>query len=108
MPLGLKYIKNFLYEVEKMKKTMKDVSQVKSTEEGVIIEVVDETVDANKVKEVVENCQTGKCDCMSEETKAKVTFMDFRVENGKPVIEIKGEISEEEIKEAVSRSKKEL
>ena len=91
-----------------MKKTMKDVSQVKSTEEGVIIEVVDETVDANKVKEVVENCQTGKCDCMSEETKAKVTFMDFRVENGKPVIEIKGEISEEEIKEAVSRSKKEL
>ena len=91
-----------------MKKTMKDVSQVKSTEEGVIIEVVDETVDANKVKEVVENCQTGKCDCMSEETKAKVTFMDFRVENGKPVIEIKGEVSEEEIKEAVSRSKKEL
>ncbi|WP_297456687.1 hypothetical protein [Persephonella sp.] len=91
-----------------MKKTMKDVSQVKSTEEGVVIEVVDETVDANKVKEVVENCQTGKCDCMSEETKAKVTFMDFRVENGKPVIEIKGEVSEEEIKEAVSRSKKEL
>ena len=91
-----------------MKKIMKDVSQVKSTEEGVVIEVVDETVDANKVKEVVENCQTGKCDCMSEETKAKVTFMDFRLENGKPVIEIKGEVSEEEIKEAVSRSKKEL
>ena len=91
-----------------MKKTMKDVSQVKSTEEGVVIEVVDETVDANKVKEVIENCQTGKCNCMSEETKAKVTFMDFRVENGKTVIEIKGEVSEEEIKEAVSRSKKEL
>ena len=91
-----------------MKKTMKDVSKVKATEEGVVIEVVDETVDANKVKEVVENCQTGKCDCMSEETKAKVQFMDFRVENGKPVIEIKGDVSEEEIKEAVKRSKKEL
>ncbi len=91
-----------------MKKTMKDVSQVKSTEEGVIIEVFDATVDTEKVKEVVENCQTGKCDCMSEETKAKVTFMDFKVENGKPVIEIKGAVSEEEIKKAINRSKKEL
>ncbi len=91
-----------------MKKTMKDVSQVKSTEEGVIIEVIDATVDTEKVKEVVENCQTGKCDCMSEETKAKVTFMDFKVENGKPVIEIKGDVSEEEIKKAINRSKKEL
>ncbi len=91
-----------------MRKTMKDVSQVKSTEEGVIIEVFDETVDTEKVKEVVENCQTGKCDCMSEETKAKVTFMDFKVENGKPVIEIKGDVSEEEIKKAINRSKKEL
>ena len=91
-----------------MSKRMKDVSQVRSTEEGVIIEVIDKTVDAEKVKEVVENCQTGKCDCMSEETKAKVTFMDFRIEDGKPVIEIKGEVSEEEIKEAVKKSKKEL
>ena len=91
-----------------MSKRIKDVSQVRSTEEGVIIEVIDKTVDAEKVKEVVENCQTGKCDCMSEETKAKVTFMDFKIKDGKPVIEIKGEVSEEEIKEAVGRSKKEL
>ncbi|WP_293448303.1 hypothetical protein [Persephonella sp.] len=91
-----------------MSKRMKDVSQVRSTEEGVIIEVIDKTVDAEKVKEVVENCQTGKCDCMSEETKTKVTFMDFKIEDGKPVIEIKGEVSEEEIKEAVKKSKKEL
>ena len=91
-----------------MKKTMKDVSEVKSTKEGVIIEVVDNSVDTEKVKEVVENCQTGKCDCMSETTKQKITFMDFRIKNGKPVIEIKGDVSEEEIKEAVNRSKKEL
>ena len=91
-----------------MKKTMKDVSEVKSTKEGVIIEVVDNSVDTEKVKEVVENCQTGKCDCMSETIKQKITFMDFRIKNGKPVIEIKGDVSEEEIKEAVNRSKKEL
>lgn len=91
-----------------MKKTMKDVSNVKLTEEGVIIEIVDDTVDTQKVQEVVENCQTGKCDCMSEEVKAKVEFIDFRVKNGKPSIEIKGKVSEEEIKEAMNRSKKEL
>ncbi len=104
----VKIHKKFFMYGEKMKKTMKDVSQVKAIEEGVVIEVVDESADTDKIKEVVENCQTGKCDCMSEETKAKVTFMDFRIENGKPVIEIKGDVSEEEIKEAVNRSKKEL
>ena len=91
-----------------MKKTIKDVSKVKSTEEGVIIEVFDETVDSSKVKEVVENCQTGKCDCMSEEMKEKVEFIDFKLNNGKPVIEIKGTVSEKEIKEAMEKSKKEL
>ena len=50
-----------------MKKRMKDVSEIKSTGDGVVIEVVDETVNAQSVKEVVENCQTGKCDCMTEE-----------------------------------------
>ncbi len=90
------------------KRTIKDVSEVKKTEGGVVIEVKDSSVEAQKVKEIVENCQTGKCDCMSEETKQKVTFMDFKAENGKVAIEIKGDLTEEEIKEAMNRSKKEL
>ncbi len=90
------------------KRTIKDVGEVKKTEDGVVIEVKDSSVEAEKVKEIVENCQTGKCDCMSEETKQKVKFMDFRAENGKIAIEIKGDLTEEEIKEAMNRSKKEL
>ncbi len=90
------------------KRTIKDVSQVRKTENGVVIEVKDSSVEAEKVKEIVENCQTGKCDCMSEEIKQKVTFMDFKVESGKVAIEIKGDLTEEEIKKAMERSKKEL
>ncbi len=90
------------------KRTIKDVSEVKKTQDGIVIEVKDDTVEAEKVKEIVENCQTGRCDCMSEEVKQKVTFMDFKAENGKVAIEIKGDLTEEEIKEAMSRSKKEL
>ncbi len=45
---------------------------------------------------------------MTEETKQKVQFINFKAENGKVAIEIKGDLTEEEIKEAMSRSKKEL
>jgi nicotinate-nucleotide pyrophosphorylase len=90
------------------KRTIKDVSVVKKTEDGVVIEVEDNTVEAEKVKEIVDNCQTGKCDCMSDEVKQKVQFMNFKTEKGKVAIEIKGNLTEEEIKEAMGRSKKEL
>lgn len=90
------------------KRTIKDVGKIKKTEDGVIIEIKDDTVEADKVKEIVENCQTGKCDCMSEEVKQKVQFMDFKADKGKIAIEIKGDLKEEEIKEAMARSKKEL
>ncbi|MDQ7055670.1 MAG: hypothetical protein Q9M89_03955 [Persephonella sp.] len=45
---------------------------------------------------------------MSEETKQKVQFIDFKTENGRAKIEIKGDLTEEKIKEAMARSKKEL
>lgn len=85
-------------------KTMKDVSQVKETKDGVIIEVVDENVDSSKVEQVVERCKTGQCSCMSEEMKQRVSFMDFSIKNGKPTIEIKGDITKEDIKEAMQKS----
>ncbi len=90
------------------KRTIKDVSEVRKMKEGVVIEVKDSSVEAQKVKEIVENCQTGRCDCMSEEVKQKVKFIDFKAEKGRVAIEIKGDLTEEEIKEAMSRSKKEL
>ncbi|GAB6078597.1 hypothetical protein [Hydrogenobaculum acidophilum] len=89
------------------KKRLKDVSEVIKTQEGVKIEVK-ENVNAKDVEEIVNNCKTGKCDCMTEQMKAKVSFMDFRIEKGKPVIEIKGDITEEDIKQAMERSQKVL
>jgi len=37
--------------------------------------------------------------------KAKVSFMDFKKENGKLSIEIKGDVTEEDIKASMEKSK---
>jgi len=58
------------------------------------------------VEEIVENCKTGRCDCMTESTKQKVEFIQVKLVDNKPAIEIKGKVSKEEIEEALSRSKK--
>ena len=87
------------------KKKLKEISQIVETEEGIKIQV-QENVNIEDVKEIVDNCKTGKCDCMSQEIKAKVSFMDFRVENGKPVIEIRGDVKEEDISQAMEKSQK--
>ncbi len=85
-------------------KKMKDVSLIKQTQEGVIIEVVGEGVDSSKVEQVVERCKTGQCSCMTDEMKQRVSFMDFKIKDGKSIIEIKGNITKEDIKEAMGRS----
>jgi len=85
-------------------KKLKDVSEVKQTQEGVKIDIV-EDVDPSKVEQIVENCKAGRCECMSDEMKAKVSFMDFKKENGKLSIEIKGDLTEEDIKASMEKSK---
>ncbi|WP_291521749.1 hypothetical protein [Acidithiobacillus sp.] len=88
-------------------RTIKDVSTVQKTAEGVAVHV-DQSVDAKKVFAIVENCQTGLCDCMSTQTKTKVTGMSVHQgENGKE-IHIAGDLSSEEIVEAMARSTKTL
>ncbi|WP_028949898.1 hypothetical protein [Sulfurihydrogenibium subterraneum] len=87
------------------KKKLKEISQIVETEEGIKIQV-QENVNIEDVKEIVDNCKTGKCDCMSQEIKAKISFMNFRVENGKPVIEIRGDVKEEDISQAMEKSQK--
>ncbi len=54
---------------------------------------------------MVQNCATGKCECMSDETKAKVKDMVVTGEDGNVNLELKGDVSEKEIQEALSRSK---
>ncbi|MGC8588563.1 MAG: hypothetical protein ACP5LI_06045 [Hydrogenobaculum sp.] len=85
-------------------KKIKDVSELKQTEDGVVIDIK-EDVDPQKIEQIVENCKAGKCECMSNEMKARVSFMDFKNENGKLSIELKGDISKEDIEASMEKSK---
>jgi len=88
-------------------RTIKDVSTVQKTEGGVAVHI-DRSVEVEKVSAMVENCQTGQCDCMSDQTKAKVTGMAVRQGENGTEIHIAGDLTPEEIAEAMARSTKTL
>ena len=54
---------------------------------------------------MVENCSSGKCECMSDETKKKITNMQVSGKDGDVSLELSGEINTQEIKKALSKSK---
>ena len=54
---------------------------------------------------MVENCSTGKCECMSDETKKKIEGMSVTGKDGEVELELSGDISKEEIEQALSNSK---
>lgn len=54
---------------------------------------------------MVENCQTGSCECMSDETKKKIEGMEVSGKDGDVSLALSGDISKEEIEAALSRSK---
>jgi len=54
---------------------------------------------------MVENCSTGKCECMSDETKKKIEGMEVSGEDGNVELNLKGDITQKEIEEALSKSK---
>ena len=56
------------------------------------------------IVEMVDRCQTGKCDCMSDESKSKIVDMSISGEDGNIELNIKGDLDVEEIQEAVSKS----
>ncbi len=78
--------------------------EVKKTQAGVSIDFSG-AIAKDTVFTMVQNCATGKCECMSDETKKKVEDMVVSGEDGAVTLELKGKVSEEEIKEALSRSK---
>lgn len=53
---------------------------------------------------MVENCSTGSCECMSDETKAKITNMQVSGNDGAVDLELSGDISTKEIEEALAKS----
>jgi hypothetical protein len=77
---------------------------VLKTNDGVKISFTGEVEKQNIVK-MVENCATGQCDCMSDETKNKINKMEVSGKDGDVTIDLSGDVSKEEIEAALARSK---
>ena len=61
-------------------------------------------VEKKNVVEMVERCQTGKCDCMSDESKEKIKDMSISGVDGNVELNIEGDLDVKEIQKAVSKS----
>jgi len=76
---------------------------VNKTQAGVKIHFTG-AVEKQKIVTMVENCTTGRCECMSDETKAKITNMEVSGSDGAVALDLSGAITSLEIEEALSRS----
>jgi len=56
------------------------------------------------VVSLVERCQSGKCDCMSEDAKAKIEQLNVSGEDGHVELSISGDLDVKEIEAAVAAS----
>ena len=78
--------------------------KVNLVQNGVNISFSGDVKKMNIVK-MVENCSTGQCECMSDETKEKVKDMQVSGEDGNVSLTLSGDISKEEIEAALAKSK---
>ena len=62
-------------------------------------------VEKQNIVTMVENCSTGQCECMSDDTKAKIKDMKVDGVDGDVELSLEGELSVKEIKEALAKSK---
>lgn len=58
-----------------------------------------------KIVKMVQNCKTGACECMSDDTKKKIKDMQVSGDDGDVLLELSGEVKKEEIEAALLRSK---
>jgi hypothetical protein len=63
------------------------------------------SVDKQNIIKMVENCSTGACECMSDETKAKITNMEVSAKDGQVNLNLSGDVSKTEIEAALAKSK---
>ncbi len=89
-------------EILLKEKTME--KSVFKTEEGVKISFTG-VVQKKQILNMVENCAEGKCECMSDETKQKITNIEVDGENGNVELNLSGDIDKEEIERALAKSK---
>ena len=74
------------------------------TTEGIKINFTGVVQKAQIVK-MVENCATGACECMSDETKKKITNMQVEGKDGNVELKLSGDVAKEEIEKALAKSK---
>ncbi len=74
------------------------------TEKGVKISFTG-IVEKQNIVTMVENCKTGSCECMTDETKKKILNMQVSGEDGEVELDLSGEVTKEEIEAALARSK---
>jgi|MTBAKSStandDraft_1061840.scaffolds.fasta_scaffold00350_26 arsenate reductase len=77
---------------------------ISATAEGVKINFTG-GIAKNTVFTMVQNCQNGQCDCMSDETKAKIASMEVGGEDGNVELTLGGQITKEEVEAALAKSK---
>ncbi len=77
--------------------------EVSKTTNGVKISFLGEVKKANIVS-MVQNCQSGGCECMSDATKEKIKGIQISGEDGDVNLTLSGDINKEEIEEALAKS----
>jgi ABC-type transporter Mla MlaB component len=78
--------------------------EISKTQNGVKISFTGE-VKKNDIVTMVQNCQSGQCECMSDTTKQKIKDMHVSGADGSVALDLSGDISQEEIKAAMAKSK---
>lgn len=62
-------------------------------------------VEKQNIVKMVENCATGSCECMSDETKKKISSMEVSGKDGDVALDLCGDVSKKEIEAALAKSK---
>ncbi|MBN2781667.1 MAG: hypothetical protein JXQ66_00330 [Campylobacterales bacterium] len=77
---------------------------VNQTKDGVKISFFGE-VKKESILSMVQNCSSGACECMSQDTKNKIKNMEVSGDDGCVELSLSGDITKDEIQEALNRSK---
>ena len=100
-----KEIKTILLpKVEKRLKEQKMNKNVFKIANGVKINFTG-VVEKQQIVKMVENCATGQCECMSDETKKKIINMQVDGKDGNVELKLTGDVAKEEIEKALAKSK---
>jgi hypothetical protein len=83
------------------------VVDIKNLENGVLVELNSAEVKKSDMEKSIENCNAGKCDCLSDSQKARIKSISLKEGDfGSLTVEIEGDIDKEEIKQAMEKAAK--